>query len=265
MKFKYILFLAFCISLSITNVHASSIEYNLTIDDNMNFTENNIYKIKESEMVKTGNYDFMTSVVKDKIYYNEDKKVSYTKTKTKSNGVYTVKLHHEYSPLFINDSRILQECFSKYDLENESSYVKIHASSPFYCSSRADSIKVNIITKLEVISNNADEHNGNVYTWYPKTNSFELEFGVKATTTENSEPMDNVGNDTDTDSTQDNNQNTPQDSNKPTDTQTNDTNNQKNSNPLTGIIIATIVLALSIVIIITVIILKIKKNQINKI
>ena len=59
------------LNLKITNVHASSIEYNLTIDDNMNFIENNIYKIKESEIVKTRNYDFMTSVVKDKIYYND--------------------------------------------------------------------------------------------------------------------------------------------------------------------------------------------------
>ena len=61
MKFKYILFLAFCISLSITNVHASSIEYNLTIDDNMNFIENNIYKAKLEVLEKMQHEIYMNN------------------------------------------------------------------------------------------------------------------------------------------------------------------------------------------------------------
>ena len=75
MKIKYIFISLICFMFGISFVNAKSIEYNLTIDKNLKFSENNIYTIKDSELDNSGNYDFMTSVVKEDIYFNTDTKV----------------------------------------------------------------------------------------------------------------------------------------------------------------------------------------------
>ena len=61
----------------------------------------------------------MTSVVTDQIYFNEDTDVTYTKTRTLSNGVYTVTLKHDYVSSFLVDSRILNECFNTFSFNDE--------------------------------------------------------------------------------------------------------------------------------------------------
>ena len=191
--------------LATINTYASSIEYNLTIDDDMNFHENNIYTVKESELSKTGYYDFMTSVVKDKINFDEDRQVKYKKTSKKSNGVYTITLKNDYNPSFLAGSRIIKECFSKYDIVNDGAKISIKTTSPFYCSSRADSITINIKTNLAVLSNNAKEHNNNVYTWYPTDDSFNLYFGVSQNKSKENKSMDEiVGEDPEADDSSDN-------------------------------------------------------------
>ena len=182
MKFKYLYLFIICSIIGISSASASSIEYNLTIDENMNFTENNIYKVKETELEKSNSYDFLTSVVKDSIYFNEDNKVKYTKSRKYSNGVYTVTLKNKYSPVFLTGSRIIQECFSKTNYDYTDDYISITTSSPFYCLHRADSIQINIKTSLNVISNNADSKSNNTYIWTPKDKDFELSFKVSKKT-----------------------------------------------------------------------------------
>ena len=178
MKLKYFCLFIIGFIIGIGSVSASSIEYNLTINNDYSFHENNIYKIRTNEIDRTGNYDFMTSVVTDQIYFNEDTDVTYTKTRTLSNGVYTVTLKHDYVSSFLVDSRILNECFNTFSFNDEDNELSIRTTSPFYCSSRADSITINIKTDLEVTSNNADSVSNNVYTWTPEDDSFTLRFSA---------------------------------------------------------------------------------------
>lgn len=267
MKYKSLILaiFIFCFNIAIVNAE-SNITYNLTIDDEAHFYEQIKYEVGYND-IDNKSYNFPTSVVKDTIYFNKDKTTKYNKKIKKTNLGYIVTLTNDYAPIFLNDQRIINECFNDYELKTTNDEVSLDTEAPFYCTQRANNITINIKTNLSVTQSNADSVVNNTYTWTVKDRNFNLRFGVSmpTNTDENTEPLDDVDNDTDTDSTSDNNQNNPQDSNKPTDTQTDDTNNQKNSNPLTGIIIATIVLALSVGIIITVITLKIKKNQINKI
>jgi len=257
MKLKYIFFFAICFMLATINTYASSIEYNLTIDDDMNFHENNIYTVKESELSKTGYYDFMTSVVKDKINFDEDRQVKYKKTSKKSNGVYTITLKNDYNPSFLAGSRIIKECFSKYDIVNDGAKISIKTTSPFYCSSRAGSITINIKTNLAVLSNNAKEHNNNVYTWYPTDDSFSLYFGVSQNKSKENKSMDEiVGEDPEADDSSDNTTDQTEDQQTP---------ETKDQNPYAGIIIASVFILLSVIAIIIIIVLKNKKNSLNKI
>lgn len=259
MKIKYIIFAFICFIFAGTSVYASSIEYNLTIDDDGNFKENNVYKVKSSELKKTQNYDFMTSIVNDKVYFNEDRKVEYSKTKKKSNGVYTITLKNEYSSSFLNGSRIVQECFSKYDF-NDATNITISTSSPFYCYSRADAITINITTNLEVLNNNAESVNGNTYTWHPTNRDFTLNFGVKRKEITNDDPMDDIPTE------EQNSSSDTTDDNSDTNTEDNtsaDTAKEKKSVNLTvvGIVSGVIIF----IIIIACLILKQKKNSLNKI
>ena len=261
MKIKYIIFAFICFVFAGASVYASSIEYNLTIDDDGNFKENNIYKVKSSELKKTGNYDFMTSIVNDKVYFNEDRKVEYNKTKKKSNGVYTITLKNEYSSSFLNGSRIIQECFSKYDF-NDATNITISTSSPFYCYSRADSITINIMTNLEVLNNNAEAVNGNTYTWHPTSRDFTLEFGVKRKEiTNDGPPMDDIPTED-----QNSSSDTTTGDNSDTNTEDNtsaDTTKEKKPVNLTVVGIASGVIIF--IIIMACLILKQKKNSLNKI
>lgn len=260
MKIKYIIFAFICFIFAGASAYASSIEYNLTIDDDGNFKENNIYKVKSSELKKTGNYDFMTSIANDKVYFNEDRKVEYNKTKKKSNGVYTITLKNEYSSSFLNGSRIIQECFSKYDF-NDATNITISTSSPFYCYSRADSITINITTNLEVLNNNAEAVNGNTYTWHPTSRDFTLKFGVKRKEITNDEPMDDIPTEdqkSSSDTTTGDNSDTNTEDNTSTDT-------TKEKKPVNLTVVGIVSGVIIFIIIIACLILKQKKNSLNKI
>lgn len=257
MKLKYLFLTLMLFLIGIGTVNAKSIEYNLTIDEDLHFYEENIYKVKESELDKSGDYDFMTSIVNDKIYFDNDSSVPYTKTKKKVNGEYIVTLKNDYSSLFLTGSRILNECFSEFDFKDNKDDLSIKTSSPFYCYSRADSIVINIKTDLTVTSSNADSVNGNTYTWNSIDRNFTLRFSAEIPEIEE-EPMDEVyDNSNITDDTDDQNAN---------EEQTNDSDDENDeSNQISGTIIAALFVIASVIAIIVFIILKQKKSNLNKI
>lgn len=252
MKIKHILLFFILFFIGTSFVNAKSIEYNLTIDDDMNFKEDNIYKIKKSEMDNSGNYDFMTSVVKNPIYFDQDLGVKYSKTKKIVNGEYIVNLKHSYTSLFFTGSRILNECFSKLDFTDNDTNLSIKLSSPFYCNHRADSIKINIKTDLDVISSNADYVNNNIYTWIPKNDNFDINFKAQIPNVQTSdEPIDNDG-----ESEQNENAETEQ---------TKKQEEKKESKKTSPIVVLSIVLSVIVLGLIIAVILKAKNSNLNKI
>ena len=194
MKLKYLILIITCCFIGTISVNASSITYNLNIDKNLEFKEDVVYKVKNSELDNSGNYDFLTSVVNDKIYFDNNKSVKYKKTKSYSNGVYTVHLKNDYSYLFLSGSRILNECFSSFDFDiDDEDYLYFNSSSPFYCTKRADTITVNVTTDLKVSSHNANTFSGKTYTWNKIDDSFTLRMNiVKAKNESSSEPLDEI-------------------------------------------------------------------------
>ena len=211
-KYFILLVIAFCFCL--TDVHASSINYDLRIDKYMEFYETITYNISNSD-IKSGEYSFLTSIVNDKVYFNENNGVEYTKVKKKTSNGYVVKLTHEYSSGFFENSRIAKECFSSVTLTNDTDGIEFSSSSPFFCSHRADSITVNITTDLTVTNSNATSVNGNKYTWTNLDNDFSLKFSTRPITIESDTVLDNddgtgsdVSNNSDNDTTNTNSENT---------------------------------------------------------
>lgn len=250
MKIKYLVFTIFALFICILNVNASSINYNLEIDKDLVFHENIKYTMTRKEINVSG-YDFLKSVVNDSVYFNEDNKVKYDKSIENTNNGYIVTLKHTFPGSFLDESRILKECFTKIDYDYESSSISFEGYAPFYCSYRADKININIITDLEVESNNADSTSGNVYTWNKIGEDFELSFSFKIPESDK-DPMDSM-----TDDNSDNKTESKQES------QTN--KNETSKRTISPIIFIVFGVLFVLGIIISLIVLKIKSEKMNSI
>lgn len=229
--------------ISVFNVNASSINYNLRIDKNLHFYETITYSIDQSNIKKDGNYHFLTSVVYDPIYFDLNEEVRYKKSKVTTNNGYLITLKHDYSYLFLSKSRIINECFANKNYKNNNTELSFEASD-FYCSHRADNIKVSINTDLDVLYSNTSSNNNNTYIWNNISNNFSIKFRVKRPNIE-SEPMDDV----------DDNEQTEEPSN----------NEETNKNGISSYILISIFILLLIFVLIGFIILKRKKKELDTI
>ena len=193
MKIRYLFLIIFILLCSIyTNVNASSINYNLRIDNSLQFYETITYNVDEKDVKKDGNYSFLTSIVNDPIYFDLNEEIKYDKNKKNITNGYLVTLKNDYSYLFLSKSRIINECFVNKKFDNTNNYISFVASD-FYCSHRADNIKVSINTDLTVLSSNANSSENNTYIWDNITDNFTVNFRIKVPNIE-SEPMDDINN-----------------------------------------------------------------------
>lgn len=183
-KFTYLILFTFV--LFINSVNASSINYNVTIDNDMNFDETIVYTIDKNE-----NRSFLKSVLNDSIYFDLDGEIPYTKTKNASGDKTIVTLKHTSSYVFIATDRIIKECFKDVEFTSTPSAISFSSEAPFFCYSRADKIDVNIKTDLSVISSNANTTDGNVYIWNNLNRDSRISFSARTPVMEE-EPMDNV-------------------------------------------------------------------------
>ena len=172
-------------------INASTITYNLEIDENMKFHEKIIYNVSETNKNKN-EYDFLTSVVNDDIYFDLNETIYYKKQQEEKGTLKTVTLTHNYSSLFLGKSRIIKECFADYDYDRTANSLKFSSSGTFFCSHRADEITINITTPLRVTKNNAEKHNGNTYTWENIDKEFELNFEIKPKAVESTNHANDV-------------------------------------------------------------------------
>ncbi len=249
MKLKFINFVVFVICIfSFVNVNASSIDYNVRIDKDLHFYETINYSIDKKDVKNDGNYNFLTSIVNDPVYFDLKEDNVYKKSKTNTTNGYLVTLKYDYSHLFLTKSRILNECFVDKDFDSNAKYISFSASD-FYCSHRADSIKVSITTDLDVSSSNASSSEGNVYTWDNVSKDFNMSFRAKVPSIE-TEPMDDIQTENQQSNSSDNQNNV-------------NTNKEKkhiNKNVVFAIIGVLIITSFGVIII-----LKSKNNNLNKI
>lgn len=191
MKFRYLFIIVSILLCFITfNANASSINYNLRIDKSLHFYETITYSIEQNDIERDGNYNFLTSIVDDPIYFDLKEEIRYKKSKVSANNGYLVTLKHDYSYLFLQNSRIINECFANKNYKNNNRELSFEASD-FYCSHRADNIKVNINTDLDVVYSNANSSNNNTYIWNNMSSNSSIKFRVKRPNIE-TEPMDDL-------------------------------------------------------------------------
>ena len=246
---KRVIFIIFALFMIFINysVNASTITYNLNIDQDLILHENIVYEIEKDKVINDGNYYFLTSIVNDPVYFDVNRKVEYKKEKTTTDTGYRVVLTNDFSSIFLNTERIVKECFESVDISRTASSLKFSTPNSFYCSHRADKIVVNITTGLNVVSSNADVVNNNTYTWNNIDKNFSLSMNVEPAKIEH-DPLDGY---------QKSENNTQQDINE------NQNNEKQNSKSVLKYIIIAIPVLL-ILILVALLILKRKQDNLNK-
>ena len=108
------------------------------------------------------------------------KNSKYKKKIKKHDNYIDVNMKYTYSEKTFEDSNSLKLCFENAVFRNEKNYY-IHAKGKFYCL-YSDSMDIEIYSNNKVVSNNADEVNGNSYIWHINENNVdnvEIEFEVE--------------------------------------------------------------------------------------
>ena len=160
---KKILFLIiFCFLLT-----GCTVNYNLEID-NESFKESITGNILNSELESDDNrtdiniYSYLINSEQN-VFKNNDSILYNKNLNNVENGI-DYSYSYEFNKNNFNNSRILNECFDKYEAYEEDGIYYISIFGNFNCS-YADKTNINIKTNHNVLANNADSIKNNTYSW----------------------------------------------------------------------------------------------------
>lgn len=102
------------------------------------------------------------------VYLDENKFYSIEEQSAENNTIFSYKYTHDIDKF--GDSRIINWCYHDRSIINTDNELLISTKGSFDCANREsrsyiENARINIKTDLPVLANNADEVNGNVYTW----------------------------------------------------------------------------------------------------
>ena len=159
-KYKIVLLIVILLSLT-----GCSFEYNMKIDTNTISEENIVY------IQNTDKNDIKQEVEKLVSRYTgpTNSLGMYKQSVIEDNNNFGMSYKKNYDTLNdYNNSLSFSICYDNYKLIKEKDKIVISTSKRFNCFnkySELDDVTINIDSSLEVESSNADEVNGNIYTW----------------------------------------------------------------------------------------------------
>ena len=141
-----------------------------TAEYNLKFNEETVEE-KITIIPETSEEQENVKSLDDRQYYaiiDKDVSEPYETKKIEINGYRSYEYKYEYRLSEFKKSDFTR-CYDAFSLLNEDGKVTFSTSKNFKCMTydymKIDTVKINITTDYRVIENNADEVNGNVYTW----------------------------------------------------------------------------------------------------
>lgn len=151
------------ILLTIMTILLTGCTVNYDLKFNESTIEENITIIPETQEEKEN-----TKYFENRDFYSiidQKNELMYEKQKNKDDS-YEFKYTYNFENF--KNSRFTT-CYDAYTLNNDNGIITLSTSKEFRCLTydynNVDNIKINITTEYKVVDNNADEVNGNVYTW----------------------------------------------------------------------------------------------------
>lgn len=159
-KHKIVLLIVILLSLT-----GCSFEYNIKIDTNT-ISEENIVYIPNTDK---NNIKLEVEKLVSKYTGPTNSLGMYKQSVIEDNNNFGMSYKKNYDTLNdYNNSLSFSICYDNYKLIKEKDKIVISTSKRFNCFnkySELDDVTINIDSRLEVESSNADEVNGNIYTW----------------------------------------------------------------------------------------------------
>lgn len=159
-KYKIVLLIVILLSLT-----GCSFEYNMKIDTNT-ISEENIVYIPNTDK---NNIKLEVEKLVSKYTGPTNSLGMYKQSVIEDNNNFGMSYKKNYDTLNdYNNSLSFSICYDNYKLIKEKDKIVISTSKRFNCFnkySELDDVTINIDSSLEVESSNADEVNGNIYTW----------------------------------------------------------------------------------------------------
>lgn len=162
MKKKVLLFIL-CFFL----VTGCDVKYDLTIN-NDSYDET----ITLSFLKSQNTYEDVSSYLEDKIpiSYNSSERLYYNSKIEEDDNYYNLVYNYKHNTNTFMQSYFVSNCYPNFNIESNDEQIILSSGQQFACfvgddGLSADSVEINITTKLKVLENNADEINGNTYTW----------------------------------------------------------------------------------------------------
>lgn len=162
MKKKIILFIL-CFFL----VTGCDVQYDLTID-NDSFDETITMSFLKSQTT----YDDVSIYLENRtpISHNPSEGVYYDAQIKENDNYYDLIYHYKHDFDSFQQGYFVTNCYPDFSVQSDDQQIILSSGQQFMCFNgddglQADSVKINISTKLKVLDNNADMVNGDTYTW----------------------------------------------------------------------------------------------------
>lgn len=170
MKKKILLFIL-CFFL----ITGCDVKYDLTIDnDSYNET------VTLSFLKSQNTYDEIATYLNNKtpISPNPSEGVYYDSKIEEDDNYYNLVYNYNHNIDSFKQSYFVSNCYSNFQVESTDKQIVLSTDRQFLCFEgddglSADSVEINITTKLKVLENNADVVNGNTYTWNIDSSNYE--------------------------------------------------------------------------------------------
>lgn len=151
------------------------VNYSVTINEDETFDE----KITMSFLKNASDGNNLTIAEDDKtpisVSPNEDK--FYNAKIVDKGNTYDMVYTYKHDIDSIKRAYFIANCFPEMKITDNDKEIVINSGDGFACfigddGLKADSVKINITTKLKVLDNNADSVSGNTYTWNININNY---------------------------------------------------------------------------------------------
>ncbi len=142
-----------------------TVNYNIDIKNN-EIVENLSGTFTDEELENDRQKNGMTPITE--LMYNEQKALLnsedlYQKSLDKTDEGYKYNLSYKYHDNYA-DSRLINSCFEKHNIEEIDDFYYIRAYGTFYCRA-SDGIKINVTSDYGIIESNAEKIDGDKYIW----------------------------------------------------------------------------------------------------
>ncbi len=152
------------------------VDYNITINNDEVFDEKIVLSFPKSNMRQNDLLIYQQNKTPISVIPDETK--FYNSEIVNSNSSYDLVYTYEHDIDSVKSAYFIYNCYPQMSIVNNDEEVVINSGDGFACFKgddglKADSVKINITTELNVINNNADEVVGNVYTWYINDSNYQ--------------------------------------------------------------------------------------------